>query len=286
MKKRVLVYLHLYYHGQLPYFLQKIASVNGCAWDLVVTVSKQDAETERLLRAFRPDVTILPVENVGYDIWPFIAMLRSVDLSRYDYVLKLHTKNRNEVRNRVNGLNLRGFRWRNLLVDALLRSPRQFASVLSKMESDPQAGIACNAALIKKPSIGLAEDTDLLVAEMERLGLHPADRRFCAGTMFLSRIAPFERLVDADLTPDYFETVSLSHSMGTKAHVYERILSFVVLDAGYHFVPIASHPLALLKVRIHDLLNPLLHWVFSLERRGAERVKYLTILGMEFRLKK
>ena len=82
MNSRLLVYLHLYYHEQLPFFLERLSSVDGCNWDLVVSWSEENEESERLLRAFRPDVTILKVANVGYDIWPFIAMLRAVDIRR------------------------------------------------------------------------------------------------------------------------------------------------------------------------------------------------------------
>lgn len=286
MNSRLLVYLHLYYHEQLPFFLERLSSVDGCNWDLVVSWSEENEESERLLRAFRPDVTILKVANVGYDIWPFIAMLRAVDIRRYDYVLKLHTKNANIVKNRINGLNLRGFRWRNLLVDALLRSRGQFRKVLERLHTDPKVGIACNAALLKRPSVGLAEDTTLLEGELERIGMHPADSRFCAGTMFLARMEPFVKLRDSDLTEESFSGLTTSHNTGTLAHVYERIVFYYVTSAGYGIYPVISHPYSYFMVLCHDLSKPFLHWLFSIECRGAERVKYLRVLGMDFKLKK
>ena len=64
---KVLVHLHVYYLDQVPYFLEKLSSIGGCQWDLVVTSSSLPPREESLLREFKPDVRFIQAENVGYD---------------------------------------------------------------------------------------------------------------------------------------------------------------------------------------------------------------------------
>ena len=73
---RLLVHLHVYYHDQVVYFIEKMKNISGCEWDLLVTYSEYDGRTEALIREFRPDAGFLKVENVGYDVWPFISVLK------------------------------------------------------------------------------------------------------------------------------------------------------------------------------------------------------------------
>lgn len=282
---RLLAYLHVYYHEQIPWFLEKLSHIGGCEWDLVVSWSVPSPESEKLIRAFKADVRFIQVENVGYDIWPFISVLRCVDLDAYDYILKLHTKNSSKKRSRINGLNLRGYRWRDLLVDALLGSPEQFRSVWETVNGDPEMGIACNAALVCPLTKGLPEDTDPLYAEMERIGLKTRDLRFCGGTMFLARTAPLRLIRDSDLTAASFSAAPVSHAYGSLAHIYERIITYMITAQGYKIYPIESHPAALRKVKIHALTQPVISWLFALERRGPERHKYLVIFGIPIKLK-
>ena len=115
---KVLVHLHLYYSNQIDYMLNKLKNINNCEWDLFVTVCNEDNKITNKLKAFKPDVKIIKVNNAGYDIWPFIQVLNKVELGNYNYILKIHTKNyRKEKAGRCG----KGFKWRNLLIDALLK---------------------------------------------------------------------------------------------------------------------------------------------------------------------
>lgn len=282
---KMLVHFHVYYHDQVPWFIGKLRHIRNVDWDLLVTWAAPNPVTESLIRDCKPEARFLQVENVGYDVWPFIAALQSIDLDAYDFILKLHTKNSSAVRHRINGLTMYGFRWRDMLVDALLGSAEQFRSVWERMTANPKAGIACNAALLCKPSVGLPEDTAPLFKEMERIGLHTEDLRFCGGTMFLARTAPLHFLRNLDLTASSFSSSSASHSFGSLAHIYERIITFCITGQGYAIVPVKSHPAALWKVRFREVTKPVLSWLFALERRGPERIKYMVIVGIPIRLK-
>ena len=89
---RVLVHFHVYYEDQIPWFLENLRQIKGCEWDLYVTASVlSQAAKEEILAVF-PHAILMPVENVGYDVWPFVKVLKAIDFDRYEYVLKLHTK--------------------------------------------------------------------------------------------------------------------------------------------------------------------------------------------------
>ena len=146
--KRIIVIFHLYYEDQLPYFIGLLSNIHGVEWDLLVTGNSISERAVASLRSFKPDVRFLETENVGYDVWPFIKAVGAVDLSEYDVVFKLHTKNSTGGTTfRVNGFPMKGFEWRNELAGSLLRSKRQFSEVLSLFENHSDAGMVCSAKL-------------------------------------------------------------------------------------------------------------------------------------------
>lgn len=284
--RKVLVHLHIYYHDQTDYFIKKLANINGCEWDLYVTMNTMDEETENLLRGFKSDVKIIQVENRGYDVWPFIKVLKSVNLDDYDYILKLHTKNSNNPANRINGLSLKYYTWRNELVDSLLKSPEIFSRLLDTFERHPEVGLMCSHLLYKKISDGLKEDLSRLDNELNRLGLVVKDRRFCAGTMFIARSKPYklfqdDRTVNLETFPDLPKT----HTTGSMAHVYERILTMVVIADGYKVKPIIIDWPKSIYITIAYFVQPVLQQIFSIRRFGENRIKLMTLFGFRFRLK-
>lgn len=284
--KKVLVHLHIYYHDQTDYFIGKMSNICGCEWDLYATMNELDRETESKLLRFRPDVHIIKVENRGYDVWPFIDVLKSVDLDRYDYILKLHTKNSNTPANRINGLNLKYYTWRNELVDPLLKSKDIFRKLLDNFDRYPDVGLMCSHLLYKKISDGLKEDMSRLDSELKRLGLTVTNKKFCAGTMFIARSGPYklfqnDNIVNIDTFPDLPRT----HSTGSMAHVYERILTMVVNAAGYKVKPIIIDWPKSIYIAVAYFVQPVLQKIFSIRRYGEDRIKILTLFGFRFRLK-
>ena len=218
---KLLVLLHLYYHDQLPYFLEKLSHINGCDYDLTVTYSTPLEESFAALKAFKPDCTLIQVPNAGYDVWPFIYALKCTDLDRYDLLLKLHTKNIDaDYVGRINGLSVDGALWRDLLVDPLLGSDSRFASALGKFESNPRCGIVYGTELRRHLSAGLREDKKMLFDELQRLGVRTRTRWFCAGTMFIARVAPYKILQTDIVYKELFDGKMHSHSVASMSHVY------------------------------------------------------------------
>lgn len=240
---RLLVHFHIFYLEQVPWFLRKLANIHGVDWDLYVTGRE---EAMPMLRTIKADAKFLEVENVGYDIWPFISVLRAVDLSRYTHILKIHTKNRAPKFIQLNGIWLPGYRWRNLLVNAVLGSKKRFLKALELSSK----GLVCEDLLVKNLSRTNPTDNEMLREEALRIGLDIKGRQFAAGTMFLSRIEPFDVFVSAPVDASLFRGKSATHLSGSPAHVYERLLSLAVTSAKYEIVPVVTKPFASLWKRI------------------------------------
>ena len=119
---KILVHLHLYYHNQIDYFIGKLKNICNCDWDLYVTICEENEESKNKILQLKPDAKIIKVENIGYDIWPFIQVCRMVNLDDYDYVLKIHTKNYRAKSHLFKEANvkIKGYSWRDDLVNAYI----------------------------------------------------------------------------------------------------------------------------------------------------------------------
>ena len=287
--KELVVHLHIYYHDQVDYYISKLNNIVGCDWDLVVTCAEFKPETENKLRNYRPDVRFIDVENVGYDVWPFIKVLKTIDSSKYEYILKLHTKNISSAKNRINGLSLKYDSWRNILVDSILADEQRFSECIELLRKDGGCGLVYAYELSKHRSLGLPEDLSALETEAERVGITELNGEFASGTMFLARLKAFDLIRAADLTSEMFAThKSESHSRGSLAHIYERLLPFAIHSAGYKTSLVKTYTMTSLKVCIHHIFGPVVKYLFSIERigEGQSEHKLLTVLGIPIRLSK
>ena len=281
--KKILVILHVYYHDHISYFIDKMKNINGCEWDLIVTYSEENQRTNNKFRNFKPDVKFVMVDNSGYDVWPFIQTIKAIDLSGYDYILKLHTKNINNPSIKLNGLKQTGHRWRNMIVDSMLKSQKQFSKCLKRLESNPNIGMICCYELFVSLTDRIPEDTYMLEEEAARIGLQIKKGKFCAGTMFMVRPECLKVILDAEFTPEMW-VAGKSHSIGTLAHVYERILCFAVLDAGYICNTITANRMKAIKVLVHRRVGKVLKSVFTVDRRATDRKKYMILFGKRIML--
>lgn len=276
--KRLLVILHVYYQEQVDWFIDKLKNIHDCSWDLIVTYSDLQESTAGKIRSFKDDAVFLEVENVGYDVWPFIKVIKSIDLKEYDLVMKLHTKNRDNYKVKINGLKLIGESWRNLLVDGLLKSRNQFAKCLDIFANNPDAGMVCSYELLVLPSMKYQEDTCLLSAETKRIGITRQRQIFCCGTMFIAKPECLEPIIGAELDNTVWGEGSKSHSSASLAHVYERVFGAAVSETGYKILGIPAQTSTYLSVRLHKTISPILKSLVTVNY-GEDGEKYMMIFG-------
>lgn len=284
---RLLVHLHIHYYNQISYFLEKLSNISGYEWDLFITEAHHDKNIEPMFSKLGVDTYYLETDNIGYDIWPFIKVIKSVDLDKYDLVIKLHTKNRRDGRCKVNGIVFNGYSWRNELVNSLLRTRKHFRRLVEMFTRDSSIGLICSDLLYCRKSPKRAEDNLMLSNEIERLGLHNMGDYFCAGTMFMARISIYRFLQSDKVSCALFSSgQSCTGATDSMSHVYERILSMISNEYSYKTKTVITNILKSIFIRAKPLLQPVFTWTFSLSRIGKKGTKYLTIFGMKFRLSK
>ena len=223
---KILVHLHLFYQNMLPEMLALIRNLDGYDYDLFATVVNASPETLAELRRFKSEVTIIDVENRGYDVAPFIKVLQLADLSRYDYVIKLHTKQNLKHRAWLKNISFVGDGWRKLLV-GFMSSKEQLRRTLALFRN-PDVGMVSHYNLIleagREDKLANAR-ADKMLSEM---GLRTEQRQFVAGTMFIVRADLLQPLKDCPCRMDNFEPYNKEVPGGTLAHVYERMFGYVV----------------------------------------------------------
>ena len=279
---KLLTVLHVFYHDQVDYFIDKLSNINGIEWDLVVTYSEFSAETEAKLKIFKPDVKMLQVGNAGYDVWPFIQVIQNIDFDEYEYVLKLHTKGQSK--QRLNGVNFKEWLWRDLLVKALLKSRSRFAACIRLLETQSDIGMLCSYELYKDMDGVLPEECEMLQDEAERISLEVTDEYFCAGTIFLARLDAFRKLKEIEFSEESWGNLNKSHGNGTLAHVYERILCLLVVDEGYRIETIIGSKKVSGKVFYKRKISPVFKSIFNIDRDPKTLDKYMVLLGLKMRL--
>lgn len=230
---RILVHLHVYYEEQLPEFLEKLLRIQKCAQlHLAVTMPENHPFLleikSQIMRSF-PEADVYTLPNIGYDVFPFVSILQRSDLNEYDYVLKLHTKDKTDRKlTYLNDCALTDRQWSEQLVHALIGSPRCFRKAVRLFESNSKLGLVGAGSCI----IEEEEYLQMINAELAHIRL-PAisSLKFIAGTMFLARTAPLKILCKYKMTD--FQKSEISVKNGTFAHVFERLFGGVVQAQGY-----------------------------------------------------
>lgn len=281
--KKVLVHFHLFYYEQLDYFIRKLKNISCCNWDLYVTIcEKNDIELLKL-KNFKPDVKVIEVKNIGYDIWPFIQVLRKVNLKDYDYILKVHTKNYRKDSYKIPNYKYKniafiGYTWRNQLIKALIDNPFRFRKNLEILSVNKKIGFISDESLIVKSC------NEKYIDKLKtRLSIHSNYEYFLAGTMFMMRAGILQKLVDSDLSEKDFDISLKTGSDGTLAHAVERIFTVLTDDCGYKVLGIKDKSL-----EKYSTLGRLsfLQRIFSVTNSEDKRHKILTVLGLKIKLKK
>lgn len=89
---RSCVFLHVYYLEDLSKILRKLKNIKQ--FDLFLTCRKEIEEKVRniLFSENLLEAKIFVIENIGYDIYPFFYLIKKVNVNKYKYFLKMHTK--------------------------------------------------------------------------------------------------------------------------------------------------------------------------------------------------
>jgi len=234
MTLRLAVHLHIYYLDMWYEIKPYLKNLEGYAYDLYVTMNKQDDAIIKDIKDFNPSAKFFMVENRGYDVGPFVYFLHQIDLNDYDLILKLHTKNnKNEGSVVINNRCVNRKFWFLLLIESLIGSKTIFDNNIRAFEQDDKLGMIGSKYLI---SSGLknAKSVEADVHQiMEQMGVSSnLPIMFVAGTMFMVRSHIMQKIKDYYKIEDFEITSGKQHDE-TLAHVFERLFGCLTKALGY-----------------------------------------------------
>ena len=227
--KPILVIVHVYYMNlwnELKGYLKSIK----CPYDLYVTTSVDDTELKNDILNFNQDAHVVLCENLGYDIWPFVHVINGIDLDKYSYIIKLHTKRDIKIGD-TEFRELDGAKWRDALL-SFLKSPATFQKYLDAFELNPHIGIQNNCKVIVKHDFYdkiARRNTKKWILEH---GLPNIKFSFVGGTMFIARASIFKDLQLLNIASSNFEKTSEKHN-GQFAHIVERLFGYLAYKNNF-----------------------------------------------------
>ena len=260
--RKILVCIHIYYHNQVDYIIDKLKSLNGIDYDLFVTYTNENKETNEKFLNFNKNAKFKIVENKGYDIYPFLVLINEIDLEKYSSVLKLHTKNKDE---------FDSYSWRDDLYENLMGTKNIFKANLKKIE---KYGLVGSKKRITTMNERCPENVWLFEDVCKQIGIEPKKVNFIAGTIFLARIEIIKRIKELNLLQLDFENKTMeTGSNGTVAHVIERLFGVLCNDLGYKIYGSNKR-----KIFSKEWKNNILRKIFSIQNKNCK--KFYTIFGI------
>ena len=240
--KKILVHLHLYYQNQLNYFIKKLKNIT-CEFDLIVTITSKNPKLTEKIKQFKPDAKILVVENLGYDVYPFIQAINEAELKKYDYILKIHTKNKRKEIKKINKLLHTGFDWRNLLVSSLIGSKKVFDNNLKLLENE-KTGMVSDKVFMQKIKKQCDINFKYTYELMQKCGCTDEEATFSIGTMFLMKREIVEKIKSFNFTKEDFtshgDKQMKTGNLGQLAHAMEAFFGAVTKEMGFCHIGVSD----------------------------------------------
>ncbi len=227
---RILVVLHLYYPSAWPWIKKHLATFHPQKFDLIVTVTEGrcDETVIRDIHEFAPKCVVQELPDIGYDVGPFIEILRGVDLDRYDLVYKIHSKGTKARLRYIYDQVFMKDDWRENLFRGLFGS-RRTHEILDLFNSDPKLGLVAAENLIVCDPVYKQNFTRRYA---ERLGVSlSGGYRFVAGTCFAARATALKSLQSLGLKLSDFTAAKPGEF--SLAHAIERLLSVMIEESGF-----------------------------------------------------
>lgn len=226
---RIAVHVHLYYEQLWEEIKGYLRNLQCYQVDLYVTHSSALSDKiKKSINNFCSKPKVWLVDNIGFDVAPFVDFLHKIHLDDYDIIYKIHTK-RDVVAKNYYGIYMKGNEWRKFLYEGILDEKIVHYIVNTLADKLSKVGMLSNRKLISQiDNMFVAE---INIKTLQELGLAiPPRYQFVMGTMFAARASLFKTIKDA-VRPEDFG--SARRDVYTLAHVFERALCFNVLSHNY-----------------------------------------------------
>ncbi len=228
------ILIHAYYLDVFEEMIEMMVN-ESLSYPLYVTCPETNVDgVRKITEAAGLDATILPSENHGRDVLPFLNNVQQIQLDGHKYLLKLHTKkslHRSD-----------GDMWRKELFGPFLNR-QNLDRIVTAFDSSPRFGMTGPESHILPLTDHLVENQTHLSALTKRLGVDFEDAlardQFVAGTMFFARFSTLLPILKLGLNRDDFEDES-GQVDGTIAHALERAFGLACRLNGREVVPLET----------------------------------------------
>lgn len=227
-KRRIAVFVHVFYLDVWKKIADYLKNIKQ-EFDLFITYPEEKLSYFNCIKEAYPNAVIMPTENRGMDVLPFLRMVYNFQLWEYDAVLKLHTKNNKSELGEVLGKSL---------LEGVLGTENLVEKILYEIQPNSKIGMIgseCmyrSALKLMKPNRAHAENI---------IGTIPTsfpdqDWGFFAGTMFWIYGPLLEKIMlnyDQLISDAYNdESIAVTGSDGSWAHAMERIFGLLPVIDG------------------------------------------------------
>lgn len=213
---------------------QYLVNIGDYPYSLFVTMNEEDDDIIRDIKQFHKETSVFIVENKGYDIGPFVYFLNKIDLSKYDLILKIHTKN--NIAGCDTLLNHRYVSrkyWFQLLLEALIGSKRIVLKNINAFQNNKKLGMIGSKYCITSNYKNAIDVKDKVIEIMNGFNFtNFLPITFVAGTMFFVRSKILQK-VKENYTINDFDITDNQVKDGTLAHALERVFGCLVVAQGY-----------------------------------------------------
>lgn len=222
----IAVIVHAFYTDILEDIITSLKTVSDYKVKLYVTTPyEHESMVGYLLEKSSLDYLLLPLENRGRDVFPFIKIMETVIKEGHNYLVKIHTKRSKHRED--------GDKWRNDLYSKLITSSA-VSNAMNIFTEDKHIGIIGPDGHIVPMNYYWGANAYNVEKLCYRLGYKLDEIRelnFVAGTMFFARVDALKPLISLGLTREDFEDEE-GQIDGTIAHAIERVISVSSNAAG------------------------------------------------------
>lgn len=228
--KRFAVVAHIYYPDLWPEFAKRFSSIS-IDYDLYITLTYRGSKTDKLIKKIRkkfPDAIVVPLENRGRDILPFMTLVNAGALDGYEAVCKIHTKKSPHRED--------GDHWRDHLISGILPD-QDLDLMLERFLGNDRVAfwVADGQHFTGTDWWGSNFEVTRRVLRRIEVEIDFDELSFPAGSIYWVKPLMLGLLKSLQLNEEQFEP-EIAQVDGTLAHALERSMGMLALSAGQDVV--------------------------------------------------
>jgi lipopolysaccharide biosynthesis protein len=219
------VICHLHYPDLLDELVNTLEPLEG-NFDLYLSIPRDMIDLVPAIFARFPTASILPMENIGRDINPFLVILKAIMPLGYESLLKIHTK-----RSPHRAV---GDVWRQDMYARLLGNRENVLKIQQRLEIDKHVGMIAPKGHVVSYRAFCGTSRDRVLAIANATGVAYAEEHdfpFVAGTMFWAKPQALIALIRIPAEQLQYEDEVIAPE-GALLHALERFIGLAVYKTG------------------------------------------------------